>query len=105
MRSDCDSGIPGGSELLEFAEALIGRERHRLDTARKTLQERLDPATVTAASAIAGNFSKNDRIADATGIPIDPSDLDTTIEMRDQLGLNNFKSAANTFRYFTQSAG
>jgi len=55
---------------------------------------------VTGASAIAGNFSKNDRIADAIGIPIEPSDFQPTKVMRAQLGLNDFKSAANTFRHF-----
>jgi hypothetical protein len=92
--------VPGGAELLEFAEAVIGRDHDRLAAARKALEGRLSAATVVGASAIAGNFSKNDRIADATGIPIDPNDLETTREMRDRLGLNDFRSAANTFRHF-----
>ncbi len=100
VRPELDSGVPGGPELLEFAEAVIGPDRARLDAARNTLAEKLSRATVTGASAIAGNFSKNDRIADAIGIPIEPSDLQPTKAMRAQLGLNDFKSAANTFRHF-----
>lgn len=86
--------------MLEFAEALIGNDRPRLDTAREALARRLSPATVTAAAAVAGNFSKNDRIANATGIPVDPNDLAPTREIRARLGLNGFRSAANTFRHF-----
>ncbi|HMB74276.1 MAG TPA: alkylhydroperoxidase-related (seleno)protein, partial [Gammaproteobacteria bacterium] len=56
--------------------------------------------SVTAASAIAGNFSKNDRIANAIGIPVDPGDLKPTKEIRAQLGLNDYKSAINTFRHY-----
>ena len=94
------SGVPGGSELLAFAEAVIGRNRRRLDAARNALAARLRLATVTGASAIAGNFSKNDRIANAIGIPIDPNDLPSTKELRERLGLNTFASALNTFRHF-----
>ena len=86
--------------MLEFAEALIGSDRVRLDAARTALAAKLSKATVTGASAVAGNFSKNDRIANALGIPADPRDLEPTREMRSQLGLDDFKSAANTFRHF-----
>lgn len=89
--------------MLEFAEAVIGSDYVRLDAARKALEKKLSRATVTGASAIAGNFSKNDRIADALGIPIDANDLPPTKAMRAQLGLNDFKSAANTFRHFADN--
>lgn len=89
--------------MLEFAEAVIGPDRARLDAARSALAEQLSRATVTGASATAGNFSKNDRIADAIGIPIDVNDLEPTKAIRAQLGLDNFKSAVNTFRHFSDS--
>lgn len=95
--------MPGGAELLEFGAAIIGTDRARLDTARDALEARLSRPTVTGASAIAGNFSKNDRIANAIGIPADPSDLKPTSEMRRRLGLNAFRSAVNTFRHFPDS--
>lgn len=100
VRPERDIGVPGSSVLLEFAEAVIGPDRARLDAARSALADELSRATVTGAAAIAGNFSKNDRIANAIGIPADPADLEPTKEMRAQLGLNEFKSAINTFRHF-----
>jgi hypothetical protein len=100
VRPELDSGVRGGPELLEFAEAVIGSDRSRLDAARRSLAEALIPATVTGASAIAGNFSKNDRIANAIGIPVAETDLEPTRELRERLGLNAFRSAENTFRHF-----
>ena len=86
--------------MLEFAAAVIGPDRARLDGARAALAQNVSRATVTGAAAIAGNFSKNDRIANAIGIPLDQSDLLPTREMRARLGLNDFRSAMNTFRHF-----
>jgi hypothetical protein len=103
VRPELDAGVKGSAQLLEFAAAVIGPDRARLNAARDALAGRLSPATVTGASAIAGNFSKNDRIADAVGIPIDPNDLEPTRVLRAELGLNDFKSAANTFRHFADT--
>jgi hypothetical protein len=100
---DIDSGVPGGTALLEFAAAVIGPDRSRLDAARAALAAELGPAAVTGASAVAGNFSKNDRIADATGIPADPPALKATKQLRAELGLNDFKSAINSLRHFPDS--
>jgi len=85
--------------LLAFSEAIIGTDREKLDDTRTALAESLGPAAVSAAAAIAANFSKNDRIANGCGIPVDPMVMEATKEIRDQLGLNNFRSAINTFRH------
>lgn len=103
MRPDRDAGVPGGTELLAYAQAVIGSGAARLEAARTALASRLSPATVTAAAAVAGNFSKNDRIANAIGIPVDPNDLATTRDIRSSLGLDDFRSAMNTFRHFPNS--
>lgn len=103
VRPELESGVPGGARLLEFAAAVIRTDRARLDAARAALATSQSPATVTGAAAIAGNFSKNDRIANAIGIPVDQRELEPTREMRAQLGLNDFASAQNTFRHFPDS--
>ena len=93
------SGVPGGAELLEFSEAVIGPDRERLDAARDVLALTLSPAAVSGAAAIAGNFSKNDRIANGCGIPVDSIVMNITEDIRADLGLNDFRSAINTFKY------
>ena len=47
-------------------------------------------------AALIGAFNVVDRIADATGIPLDPMMRVMSAEIRDQLGLAGFASSANT---------
>ena len=99
VRPELETGVPGGNLLLAFSEAVIGTDRAKLDNTRTALAESLGPAAVSAAASIAANFSKNDRIANGCGIPVDPMIMEATKDIRDQLGLNNYRSAINTFRH------
>lgn len=101
VRPALDSGVPHGDILLAFAEAIIGSDRAALGAVRGELAAALGPAAVVGASAVAGNFSKNDRVANGIGIPIDDMVFKGTEDLRAQLGLNAYKSAANTFRHMT----
>jgi hypothetical protein len=94
-----DTGVPGGELLLAFADAVIGADPAALDSARSALAEELGPAAVSAAAAVAGNFTKNDRIANGLGIPVDAIAMAGHEDLREQLGLNDFRSAVNTFRH------
>ncbi len=94
-----DTGVPGGAELLEFSEAVISNDRARLDKARDAVAKTMSPATVSGAAAIAGNFSKNDRIANGCGIPVDDMVMKITEDIREDLGLNDYRSAINTFKH------
>ena len=100
IEPNLDIGVPGGSELLRFSEALVGTDRLALDGAREALEHVLGAAAIPAASAIAANFSKNDRIANGLGIPHDPVMMKATKDIREQLGLNSYLSAINTLKYF-----
>lgn len=97
-----DIGVPGGAELLAFAEAAIGSDRKTLDGARAAVAEVIGPQAVPAAAAIAANFSKNDRIANGCGIPVDPMVLRATADIRARLRLDDYRSAINTFRHFPE---
>ncbi len=92
--------MPAGNLLLAYSEALIGPDRAALDRARNALAEALGPAAVSGAAAVAANFSKNDRIANGCGIPVDPMVLKLTADIRAQLKLDDFPSAANTFKHY-----
>ena len=93
--------MPGGDLLMAFADAVVGADLAALDIARAALAEGLSPAAVSSAAAVAANFTKNDRIANGLGIPTDPVALEGTKELREQLGLNDYRSAANTFRHLS----
>ena len=78
----------GASVLLDFAEALLEFDMLELNRAR---------AALAADSIIAGNFAKNDRIANGTGISSEPGVVRQTADFRERLGLMKFCSAKDTF--------
>tara|TARA_B110000263_G_C15096255_1_gene413127 strand:+ start:380 stop:751 length:372 start_codon:yes stop_codon:yes gene_type:complete len=102
IKPTLEIGVPGGKEILNFAEALIGTNRSTLDQTRLDLANALGPAAVSAASAIAANFTKNDRIANGCGIPSEPKMLKASKDIRANLGLNDYRSAENTFKHFPE---
>lgn len=98
-----ESGVPSGKALLDFADALLGihsddhdQFRHRLHAAREALAQSLPPAAVAGASLVVGAFTKNDRIANGIGIPMDGPFLEQSKDFRDRLGLTQYRSAQNT---------
>ena len=91
-----ESGVEHGALLLEFTEAAV-RRSDTLGEVRARLAQAAGPdATVDAAGVIA-NFQRMVRIADGTGIPVDGYILERTGELPQQLGLTEYRSAANTF--------
>jgi len=71
-------------------------DRERMALERRALIDRLgDEAFVDVVATIAA-FNVVDRIADATGIPLDPMMRAMSVDVRQELGLSRFASAANT---------
>ena len=97
-----DINFPGGSELLAFSDAILGPDLAELDKARSTLEVSLGPAAISAASIIAATFTKNDRVANGTGIPAEPRMMEGAEDIREMLGLWNFRSAVNTSRHLPE---
>lgn len=81
---------------MALSEAVTRRDVLAADEARSVLRKRLgDDALVDVASVIA-TFNTMDRIADGSGIPLDGVLVGGSEEMRAELGLGRFASAANT---------
>ena len=85
-----DGGIPQGALLIDFAEAVLGRDEDRLTRARLKLIEVLGTDALVDAAAVVANFNAIDRIADATGIPIDAERVELTADLRAELAINAF---------------
>ena len=92
------SGVPHERELLALAEAVVEGGERELASARAAALAALGPEGFVAAAAVAGQFECMDRIADATGTPLDPPLAALSAGMRAELGLDAFPSAANTPR-------
>ena len=91
-------GVPHARELIALAEAVVGGGEAELAVAREAALAALGPEGFVAATAVAANFERMDRIADATGIPLDAPLDAISGAMRAELGLERFASAANTPR-------
>lgn len=89
-----ESGVAHGGELLAFTEAVLSGEG--VAPARARLRAVLSPESYVEVAAVIGAFNVVDRIADATGIPLDDMMLAMSGDVRAELGLARFGSAANT---------
>ena len=97
---DVDSasqGIPFGSELMQFAEALASRDADALLQSRQALLDVAGSAVLVDAAGVAANFQRMVRIADSIGIPYDAASSEMGQEVSEALNLTAFASAENTF--------
>jgi len=90
------SGVAHGDALLAFSDALVGSDDARLERSRDRLLAELGAGGLVDAAGVVANFERMVRIADGTGIPLDPSVRMVTADLRDELSLGAFRSAANT---------
>jgi len=86
-------GVPYGDRLIEFAEAVLADNDEQLLRVRSALRGSLGDAALVDAAAVVGFFNAIDRVADATGIPLDPERLPQTADFRAALGLDAFAQA------------
>lgn len=82
--------MPYGALLIAFAEAVLGEDDARLQQTRSALRQALGDAALVDAAAVVGFFNAIDRVADATGIPLDPERVPQTADLRATLGIDAF---------------
>ena len=94
--TEASGGLPAEAELVGFAEAALGDDTEAIDQARNILQQLVGTEAMIDAAAVIANFQRMVRIADGTGIPLDPPMAMITAGIRDDLGINTFGSADAT---------
>jgi hypothetical protein len=85
-----DGNIPQGALLVAFAEAVLGDDDRRLQEVQAAIRDRRGDAAFVDAAAIVATFNAIDRVADATGIPIEDNKAASTADFRAALGINAF---------------
>jgi hypothetical protein len=85
-----ESGIPHAGVLTAFAEAAIGDDPDRLAEARRAVIDAMGEAALADAAGVAALFNAIDRVADATGIPLEPEKAEMTADFRAALGIDGF---------------
>lgn len=83
-----DAGIPHGRLLAAFAEAAIAGAPAALEAARAALRAAAGTAALVDAAGIVGFFDGINRVADATGTPLDGWVAAETASMRSELGID-----------------
>jgi hypothetical protein len=81
-----DGGVEHGKLLIELVDAVID---HSADPtpARQMLLEAAGPGLLVEAAATLAIFHLNDRVADATGAPLDEFHIDYRRKLGEQMGL------------------
>ena len=91
-----DGGVRHGARLIAFTEAVMGDDPDGIDSERRALRPLVGDEAFVDVAAVIGSFNVVDRIADATGIPLDEALDAPSAEVRRELDLARFASAANT---------
>jgi hypothetical protein len=91
-----ESRVPNGDVLIALADAVVGGDDAAIARARRELIDRMGAEAFVDACGVIGNFERMVRIADSTGIPLDSPVAAMTVDIREQLGIDEFGSARNT---------
>ena len=91
-----DAGVPHGRRLVLFAEAVLGEDDAALAGARAALMAALGPAALVDAAGVVGLFNAIDRVADATGIPLEVEKAEASADFRAALDIDRFAVAARS---------
>ena len=89
-------GVPNSHELLQFTNACLGDDAAALAATRQALVDKMGSGALVDTVGVISNFQRMVRIADATGIPSDDAMLVMSEDLREQLGINRYVSAANS---------
>ncbi len=84
------SGIPNGGLLIAFAEAVTLAIEPAIVEARGAVQIALGDDALVDAAGIIGMFDGLDRVADATGAPLEDWKAAETADMRAALGIDAY---------------
>src|SRR5207253_2136937 len=80
-------GFVPGARLIAFTDAVLGSDDERLARERDALRAVVTPEAFVDTCALIGAFNVVDRVADATGIPLDAMLYEGSQDVRDELGL------------------
>ena len=96
-RSDRESeggGVANGDLLLRFADAVLAGDAPELTSVREEIARTMGGAALTDTAAVAALFDAIDRVADATGIPLEDQKAALTADFRATIGIDDFSGVA-----------
>ena len=84
--------------LIEFTDHLVDGSYKKLPNLRRRIINEIGQIALVEASATVATFSMLDRIANATGIPLEAEMVKMSEDFREDLGINSYYSASNTLQ-------
>ena len=96
---DIDSGVRDGPWLRRLTEAAIRGDWLGLAASRPMAEAAMGEQQVADILVVAAAFNGITRVADATGIPLDPDTHASTGEMREDTGIERFNYSEKSARY------
>ena len=87
---EADGTVPHQDLLLDFAEAVVLRDRAEAERLRPTVIEALGPAGYFDACGVIAGFHGFSRIADASGVPLDERYQAEAEAVKAQTGVREF---------------
>jgi len=93
---DVSIGDASGDLLLAFADAVVGTDNAALAAIQQRVLDTLGAEALRSAAAVGANFSRNDRIANGIGIPLEREFVTQGADLRALLDLDRFLSARNS---------
>ena len=97
--ADSDPGVDHADHLRRLTEAAIGSRWGELAAVRDEAAAAMGEQATVDALTVAAGFNGITRVADATGIPLDPTTQQATGSMRAETGIDAFDYAAKSARY------
>jgi hypothetical protein len=87
------SGVGHEAELLAFVDATIGGTPAEIARAREAVAARLGHDAVIDSAAVIAGFDAITRVADGTGIPLEPPKAEASADWRARLGIDGYWTA------------
>lgn len=94
-----ESGLTHAAHLNALVETCIGRRWDRIDAVCDEAERVMGADAVRDALIVAAGFNGITRVADATGIPLDPSTAANTAAFRRDFSVDAFDYAAKSARF------
>jgi hypothetical protein len=84
--------VPHGAELVRFVDAALGDDADELKQARDAAHAAIGSAAFVDACATIASFNAVVKIADGSGISLEPAKAERTHELREELNVNALKA-------------
>jgi len=87
-----DSRVAHGAALVAFVDAVLAGDAQELKRARDAVHNAVGSAAFVDVCATIASFNAVVKIADGSGIPLEPAKAERTHELREELNVNALKA-------------